>query len=183
MAAPFTVQQPTAAKPPVADPRPDLQQPAEKEQFFRHELNAFLNLAITVGWTAHQSSIECGAKKVENILELAGPGTYKKILDHPSCQMNFIYIQFEAAFNRRKKDILSNTDNLSWTLRHDFTIGYGDGNHPSLKGVCIPLNIIFSLADENRQNLEMVLQGIDPAFITPEDRVRLRHREILVLHL
>lgn len=162
------------------DPRPDLIKDA-KEAYFRRELNAFIDLAVIVSHTAHKSELEYGFKKIEDIPEISGPGYYKQILDHPKLDISFIYSEFEIAFGKRRKAILAGLKDLSWTIQRGYNINYG--KKEELKKVHIPIDTIFTLANENLVKLEERLANIEEKLIDEGSKYELKHHILLLLHL
>ena len=167
----------------IPDPRPDLNDPIRKEQYFRSELNAFLDLALKVGQISHKTDIDYGVKKVEEILELAGPGYYKQILAHEKSNIKFMYVLLEKAFSSRRKSILKGLDDLSWTIQRGYSIQYGDVNDPKFKMIQIPIDTIFTLAKENLNSLEERVAGIKPEALSEDVIYELKHHILLLLHL
>lgn len=169
----------------IPDPRPDLNDAAHKEEYFRYEVNAFLDLAIKIGQIAHKTDLEYGTKKVEEILELAGPGYFKQILAHPKTDIKYLYSRFEIAFASRRKSIIKGLDDLSWTVHRGYTILYGAANDPKFKMIQIPIDVIFALAKENLSVLEDKLAEteIKPELYDDETKYELKHHILLLLHL
>jgi len=167
------------------DPRPDLADPLVKEQYFRREFNTFLNLALQVGQITHKTDIEYGSKKVEDILELAGPGYFKQILAHPKTDIKIMYSKLEAAFATRRKSIIKGLDDLSWTVMRGYTIHYGPANDPKFKMIQIPLDVIFANARENLSKLEERLAETEVKIemVDENTKYELKHHILLLLHL